>query len=118
MTEQVTSSRMVHGTEVFGVDVDEHTRCGHYHGPLDVIALRFRCCDRWYPCIECHRELAGHDAEVWLLAERDEHAVLCGACGHRLTVREYLNCGSVCPSCGASFNPGCALHYHLYFEME
>lgn len=116
--ESTIHSRTIHGTEVVGVDVDECTRCGHYHGPLDIIALRFRCCDAWHPCIDCHRELAGHAAKVWPLTERDKEAVLCGACGHRLTVREYLGCNSVCPSCSAAFNPGCALHYHLYFEME
>jgi uncharacterized CHY-type Zn-finger protein len=21
-----------------------------------------------------------------------------------------------CPACGAGFNPGCAAHYHRYFE--
>ena len=107
----------VNGVDVTGVAVDDRTRCGHYHGPLDIIALRFRCCGDWYPCIDCHRELAGHTAEVWPLAERDAEAVLCGACGCRLTVREYLACQSACPGCGAAFNPGCALHYHLYFEM-
>ncbi len=116
--ESAVLSRTIHGAEVFGVDVDDRTRCGHYRGPRDIIALRFRCCGRWYPCIDCHRELAGHAAEAWPLSERDSLAVLCGACGHRLTVREYLNCSSVCPSCAASFNPGCALHHHFYFEME
>lgn len=107
----------VGGVDVIGVDVDRETRCRHYHGPLDIVALRFRCCGDWYPCIDCHTELAGHAAEVWPLADRDAVAALCGACGHRLTVREYLACDSACPACGAAFNPGCALHHHLYFEM-
>jgi uncharacterized CHY-type Zn-finger protein len=42
---------------------------------------------------------------------------LCGSCGHQLTVREYLACDSVCPHCRREFNPGCARHYHLYFEV-
>lgn len=103
---------------VRGVRVDAQTRCAHYDGPTDVIALRFRCCDEWFPCIDCHREVAGHDVEVWPLAERDREAVLCGVCGRRLTIAEYLGCDSTCPACGAAFNPGCSNHWHHYFEME
>ena len=98
--------------------MDAQTRCAHYHGPTDVIAMRFRCCGEWFPCIECHREVAGHEVEVWPLAERDREAVLCGVCGRRLTIAEYLGCDSTCPACGAAFNPGCANHWHHYFEME
>jgi uncharacterized CHY-type Zn-finger protein len=35
-----------------------------------------------------------------------------------LAIRQYLNCQAACPGCGARFNPRCALHYHLYFEMS
>jgi uncharacterized CHY-type Zn-finger protein len=35
-----------------------------------------------------------------------------------LTIRQYLNCQAVCPACWARFNPRCALHYHLYFEIS
>jgi uncharacterized CHY-type Zn-finger protein len=107
--------RVVHGEAVHGLDVDPFTRCRHYHGPSDVIALRFRCCNRWYPCFECHAACAGHPAEVWPAAERQARAVLCGACGYQLTIAEYLACRSTCPACGAGFNPGCARHRHLYF---
>ena len=106
----------IHGVDVHGVDVDPQTRCGHYHGANDVIALKFKCCDAWYPCIDCHRGVAGHAPEVWSLSERDERAVLCGVCGHALTVAAYLACASACPQCGAAFNPACAAHHHLYFE--
>jgi hypothetical protein len=34
-----------------------------------------------------------------------------------LTIRQYLNRQAVCPVCRARFNPGCALHHHLYFEQ-
>ena len=43
-------------------------------------------------------------------------AVLCGACGTQLTVRQYLACDNRCPACAAPFNPGCRLHYRFYFE--
>ena len=107
---------IIHGQPVYGLDVDAWTRCRHYHGPTDVIALRFKCCGRWYPCFECHAACADHPATIWAAEEFDARAVLCGACGHLLTVAEYLQCDAVCPRCGTGFNPGCARHHHLYFE--
>lgn len=110
-----SETRAIHGETVHGLDVDPETRCRHYHGPDDVIALRFRCCGRWHPCFDCHEACADHPAEVWAVAERDRRAVLCGVCGHQLTVDEYLACQSRCPACATSFNPGCGRHHHLYF---
>lgn len=112
----MAESRVVHGVVVRGVDLDAQTRCGHYHTELDVIALRFRCCGQWYSCFECHEASADHPAEVWKADERQRHAVLCGVCGHQLTIAEYLACASRCPVCRTAFNPGCASHRHLYFE--
>ena len=43
--------------------------------------------------------------------------LMCGACGKKLSVSEYLACDSICPVCKRNFNPGCAGHYHLYFEV-
>jgi uncharacterized CHY-type Zn-finger protein len=107
---------MVHGVKVIGVNVDEETRCAHYHGELDIIAIKFKCCGNWFPCHECHAALAGHAAFIWPKEEFDIPAILCGRCGHQLTVREYLDCDSVCPQCRRQFNPGCADHRHFYFE--
>jgi uncharacterized CHY-type Zn-finger protein len=39
---------------VLGGVVDDQTRCVHYHGPTDVIAMRFKCCDAYFPCLRCH----------------------------------------------------------------
>ncbi|AEK36145.1 hypothetical protein CVAR_0792 [Corynebacterium variabile DSM 44702] len=78
--------------------------------------------------------------------ERSVDAVLCRVCGSWLTVGEYLGlyaefhpslfaelpgdsnppdfAGVVeprrrrCPHCAASFNPGCALHAHIYFQVR
>ncbi|GAB7093775.1 CHY zinc finger protein [Halolamina litorea] len=55
----------VHGHEVRGVGVGPETRCGHYDSDLDVIAIRFPCCGTFYPCYECHRAVADHEAERW-----------------------------------------------------
>ena len=101
---------------VLGLELGPQTRCAHWHSPLDVIAIRMRCCGDYYACRDCHDTLADHPARVWPIGEWDQPAVLCGVCGGELSVRQYLDCGNVCPGCGAGFNPGCRLHYHLYFE--
>lgn len=101
---------------VRGVDLDRQTRCTHYHSTLDIIAIKMRCCGFYYACKDCHEALAGHAIQVWPRSEWDQPAVLCGACGEELTVRQYLDCGSKCPHCKAAFNPGCRKHYQFYFE--
>jgi len=100
---------------VRGIDLDPETRCTHWHSPLDIIAIRMKCCGVYYACRDCHDALAGHAAEVWPEAEWNRKAVLCGACGHEMSVRDYLNSENRCPHCGAGFNSGCRHHYHLYF---
>jgi uncharacterized CHY-type Zn-finger protein len=109
---------MIHGVNVIGVNVDNETRCAHYHGPNDIIAIKFKCCGQWFPCYQCHAELAGHAAGVWPRNEFDTPAVLCGSCGQQLTIREYLQCDSTCPYCREKFNPQCAEHRNLYFESH
>lgn len=101
--------------KVYGSILDDETRCMHYSGPTDVIAIKFRCCGRYYPCHLCHEESAGHPATQWPVTEHEARAVLCGVCGDELTIARYLEV-SGCPGCGAQFNPGCALHKHFYFE--
>ena len=118
MTTSEAMTREVHGELVRGIAVDAATRCGHWHGPTDIIALRMKCCGDWFPCFDCHAETVDHPSEVWPLAERDAGAVLCGACGSILSIETYLGSGSTCPNCRAAFNPGCALHHHLYFETS
>jgi uncharacterized CHY-type Zn-finger protein len=111
------SSIHVHGIKVHGVDVDQQTRCGHYHSNVDIIAIRFPCCDTYYPCYKCHQEVSDHQAARWNKDQNDERAVLCGACGYQLTIHEYLTSNSICPACHANFNPGCRNHFDLYFEL-
>ncbi|TWT27429.1 CHY zinc finger protein [Planomicrobium sp. CPCC 101110] len=107
---------MAHNQLVIGINVDPETRCAHYHSEIDRIAIKFFCCGKYYPCYQCHESAGCGKSAVWPKERFDEKAVLCGACGHELTVKEYLGCTSVCPACSASFNPGCSLHKHLYFE--
>ncbi len=101
---------------VHGVDLDPNTRCAHYHSAVDVIAIKMRCCESYYACIDCHTALAGHPAKVWPHREWHCNAVLCGVCGSEMTVLEYMDADNRCPSCAEAFNPGCRNHYHLYFE--
>lgn len=118
MTTSNVTTREIHGQVVRGVDVDAQTRCGHWHGPTDVMALQMKCCGAWFSCYECHAESAEHAAAVWPIAERDAGAVLCGVCGAVLSIASYLASDSTCPRCEAAFNPGCATHHHLYFETD
>ena len=46
--------------QVRGVELDAQTRCGHYHGSTDIIAIKMKCCGEYYACKDCHIELAGH----------------------------------------------------------
>lgn len=106
----------VHGREVRGVDVDAETRCRHYGTDTDVIAIRFPCCETFYPCFECHEAVADHEARQWGADDGDEPAVLCGVCGAVLAIDGYVACEDRCPDCDAAFNPGCRAHYHYYFD--
>ena len=103
--------------EVKGKLIDEHTRCIHYQSSLDIIAIRFKCCNQYYPCYQCHAEEAGHTAAVWKKEEWDTKAILCGQCQHEMTINEYFHSDNHCLYCKAAFNPNCSKHYHLYFEM-
>ncbi|MCH5600260.1 CHY zinc finger protein [Niabella ginsengisoli] len=64
-TEQDNKLQGLSSIEVKGPVVDEHTRCIHYHSEEDVIAIKMKCCNEYYPCIKCHNETADHAAAVW-----------------------------------------------------
>ena len=102
------------GIAVLGRTVDDQTRCIHYSGPTDIIAIKFKCCGSYYPCFECHRECADHPARQWRADEWDEVAIMCGFCRVEQSIRSYFGVHS-CGNCGAGFNERCRLHRHLYF---
>ena len=104
--------------EVYGKVIDDYTRCVHYYSPIDVIAIKFKCCDKYYPCYKCHEEAAGHPGQTWQKNEWKTKAILCGMCKTELTIEEYMRSGNHCPKCKAAFNPNCSKHYHLYFEIS
>jgi uncharacterized CHY-type Zn-finger protein len=112
VTQRAIGRQIVHG-----VEITDRTGCRHYHSPSDLVAIKFRCCRTYYACITCHHELAGHAVVVWPKAEYAATAILCGACQGELSISAYMQCQARCPHCAAAFNPGCAHHYHYYFEM-
>src|ERR1700744_5313012 len=92
--------------EVRGIDLDAQTRCVHYRTALDIIAIKMKCCGVYYACKDCHEAWADHAIQVWPQSEWAERAVLCGACGHEMSIEQYMASGYECPGCGAGFNPG------------
>jgi uncharacterized CHY-type Zn-finger protein len=109
---------MAEQIKVRGKLVNEQTGCVHYSSPVDIIAIKFRCCDNYYACYYCHQELEDHDPQVWQKDEFDTKAILCGYCRTELTIHEYFNSGYRCPHCSSSFNPKCRNHNHFYFEQD
>jgi uncharacterized CHY-type Zn-finger protein len=104
--------------EVRGIGVDAQTRCVHYGSPLDVVAIKMKCCGTYFACKECHAALVDHSLEPWPREEWEQSAVLCGACGSELTIAGYMGSSDRCPACGAAFNPGCREHRGYYFSSR
>ncbi len=100
---------------VRGQELDAQTRCIHYRSPLDVLAIKMKCCGVYYACKDCHNALADHAIAVWPPDQWNETAVLCGVCGCEMSIEQYMACNARCPQCAAPFNPGCRKHYHYYF---
>ena len=107
----------MHQETIYGLLVDDQTRCQHYHSPVDIIAIQFRCCGRFYPCYQCHEACESHPMERWKPHEFDTKAILCGVCRHKMSISEYM-AATACPSCGSMLNTGCKKHFHIYFGVE
>lgn len=106
---------MCHHIKVYGPIVDNETRCTHYHSALDIIAIKFKCCGKYYPCFKCHNENEQHSIVKWSKNERDHKAILCGVCKNEMTIKTYMSVNH-CPHCNSPFNENCSFHYHYYFE--
>jgi uncharacterized CHY-type Zn-finger protein len=104
-------------SDVRGINLDPQTRCEHYHGSTDIVAIKMKCCGTYYACKDCHAALADHEIEVWPAIEWNQQAILCGACGAELSIRQYMQSKSSCPVCRERFNPGCRNHHHFYFQV-
>lgn len=103
--------------KVYGSLVDNETRCTHYHTFLDVIAIKFKCCNKYYPCYQCHEEHETHPIKRWSEQEFDEKAIMCGVCKHEMSIQDYMMT-ELCPKCQAHFNSRCKFHYHLYLNYN
>jgi uncharacterized CHY-type Zn-finger protein len=101
---------------VLGLNLDPETRCEHYHGPTDIVAIKMKCCGLYYACKDCHTALSDHEIQVWPESEWNQQAILCGACGIELTIQQYMQSEFCCPACHERFNPGCRNHHHFYFQ--
>ena len=108
---------LIHGIEVKGVEVDLLTRCHHYSNTKDVIAIKFYCCQTYYPCHSCHDTITDHSPMLWPADKFDEKAILCGVCGLEMSISDYMKSNFTCSNCKADFNPRCQNHYRLYFEV-
>src|SRR5262249_40113668 len=60
---------------VRGARVNQRTQCAHYRSDSDLVAIRFKCCETFYACIQCHEEMAGHVPLRWKKDERETHAI-------------------------------------------
>ncbi|HEX6594551.1 MAG TPA: CHY zinc finger protein [Bacillota bacterium] len=102
---------------VYGHTVDDQTRCIHYHTKKDIVAIKFKCCYKYYPCYICHQDCEIHNIVAWEKEEFDQLAILCGVCKTEHTIRQYLQTNN-CVHCNSSFNERCKKHFHLYFDYE
>ncbi|HCX8984100.1 TPA: hypothetical protein RLW86_001481 [Staphylococcus aureus] len=102
--------------KVYGSLIDTETRCRHYFTEEDIIAIKFKCCNKYYPCYKCHNEFEKHAIKRWSEPSFNEKAILCGVCKHELTINEYMMVER-CPNCQSRFNNRCKYHYHIYFEI-
>lgn len=111
--------------QIEGQLIDDQSRCVHWHSELDVIAIRFKCCDKYYACYSCHNSLEDHTIEKFSLTKDAlEPLILCGICKQKMSFDEYQgafsgwdSCNDLrCPFCTAKFNPGCKFHYDIYFD--
>ena len=50
---------------VHGINVTPLTQCTHWHSPLDIIAIKHFCCQKFYACVSCHDELESHTSSPW-----------------------------------------------------
>jgi uncharacterized CHY-type Zn-finger protein len=104
------------GHEIFGAGLNASAGCAHYHSELDIVAIKFACCEHYYACCICHQELAAHPIKRWPVDAFHTKAILCRRCGVEHTIEEYLHSKMRCMNCSSPFNPNCKLHWNIYFD--
>ena len=107
-------------TRMYGKCIGNETRCIHWNSDLDIIAIKFACCNEYYPCYPCHIEREkDHKPKQWIKDKwNTTKTILCGKCKHQFTINEFNNCNNVYFNCNSKFNPGCRNHYHLHFNLK
>ncbi len=95
--------------------IDGKGRCVHYGTEKDIVAIKFKCCNKYYACYQCHNEIENHLVKLWELEEFEEKAIACGSCFETISINKYKE-SSNCPFCKSAFNVNCKKHYHLYFD--
>ena len=103
-------------TKIYGMLVDEKTRCVHYHSEWDIVALKCFECLRYYPCYQCHNACENHVFKPYPVRLSEDKVVYCGNCQSELTIAAYRG-ALQCPHCAHAFNPGCQQHYDVYFDF-
>ena len=86
-----------------------------------MLALQAPCCGKFYACASCHDACEDHALEPWPAdTPVSEPALMCGVCRHRYSIQTYIRGAKppACPSCAAPMNPGCQLHWKMYFDQQ
>jgi uncharacterized CHY-type Zn-finger protein len=109
---------LINQQKIYGLQIHASTRCLHYHRDLDIIAIKFKCCQHYYACYLCHLALSDHPVERWQPQDLHKKLILCGFCGIEFTLEQYLTSQHQCSNCQSHFNPRCKLHWNLYFEED
>ena len=107
----------INDNNAYGIKIDKNTRCIHYSSELDIIAIKFKCCNQYFACHSCHHAIAGHSAERWQKEDFHIKAILCGRCELEMTIDQYLSSENKCFNCRSPLNPQCKTHWNLYFEL-
>lgn len=102
--------------KVHGLGLKSDLRCAHYSTSLDIVAIQFKCCEKFYACIKCHDAHQKHKADRWIVEDRNKKAIQCGKCASLISIKAYLTGAFKCPCCKSQFNPRCKSHYAYYFD--
>ena len=72
---------------IHGSVIDKETRCTHYHS-FRCYAIKFKCCDKYYPCYKCHDEHESHSIQRWTEKEFDKSYYVCA--NHEMSIHDYM----------------------------
>lgn len=102
--------------KVYGLFIDNEIWCIYYYLFLDVIVIKFKCCNKYYLCYKCYNEYVFYIIERWVENEFDEKVIMCGVCKYEMCICDYMMV-EMCFCCKVYFNSCCKFYYYLYFEV-